>query len=106
MVMKAKVIRIPQEEGFVPGGIGSKTLHREMNHKSVLFSFDVGQQLSEHTATVHASMHFLEGEAEVTLGDEKVAATPGTLVFMKPGLVHAISAKTKVLMLLTLFPVS
>ncbi|RME72715.1 MAG: cupin [Verrucomicrobia bacterium] len=86
-----------------PDSIVSRTLHSDEQSKIVLFGFDAGQELSEHTAAVPAVMHFLEGEAEVKLGAETVQATAGTWVHMAPGLPHAISARTPVKMLLTLF---
>ncbi len=49
-----------------------------------------------------AVMHFLQGEAKLTLGDDSVEATPGTWVHMPTGLRHSIQAKTPVVMLLLL----
>ena len=45
-------------------------------------------------------LHFLKGEAELTLGGEKKNARAGSLVHMSPGLSHGIAAKTPVVMLL------
>ena len=61
-----------------------------------------GQELSEHTASLPAVMHFLSGEADVTLGAEKMAAAAGTWIHMPAGMPHSISAKTPVVMLLLL----
>jgi quercetin dioxygenase-like cupin family protein len=48
-----------------------------------------------------AVMHFLLGEARVTLGDETLEK-PGTWVHMPAGMRHSITANTPVIMLLTL----
>lgn len=84
------------------GGITSRTLFNDDALKVVLFGFDAGQELSEHTATMPAVMHFLEREAELSLGEDISAAGPGTWVHMQPGQRHAIVAKTPVKMLLSL----
>ena len=47
-------------------------------------------------------MHFLSGEADVTLGSDKIAAAPGCWVHMPPHMPHSIHAKTPVVMLLLL----
>ena len=47
-------------------------------------------------------MHFLTGEADVTLGTDQVTAHPGTWIHMPARLPHSIRTKTPVVMLLTL----
>jgi quercetin dioxygenase-like cupin family protein len=58
--------------------------------------------LSEHTASMPAVLHFLQGEAGLTLDDDTVEAKPGTWVHMPKGMRHSIQAKTPVVMLLLL----
>jgi quercetin dioxygenase-like cupin family protein len=83
-------------------GILSRTLFNDDRLKAVAFGFAQGEELSEHTASMPAVLHFLQGEANVTLGDETVNAKPGTWVHMPKGLRHSIQAKTPVVMLLLL----
>ncbi|HEY1379953.1 MAG TPA: cupin domain-containing protein [Gemmataceae bacterium] len=83
-------------------GTLSRTLFQDAKLKAVLFGFAAGQELSEHAASIPAVMHFLSGEATVTLGDEVKEVGPGAWVHMAPGLRHAIRAKTPVVMLLLL----
>jgi quercetin dioxygenase-like cupin family protein len=47
-------------------------------------------------------MHFLRGEADVTLGAEKTSAMAGTWIHMAAQLPHSIRAKSPVVMLLLL----
>ena len=49
-----------------------------------------------------AVLHFLQGEAKLTLGDDTLEARPGTWSHMPRGLRHSIQAKTPVVMLLLL----
>ena len=83
-------------------GILSRTLFNDDRLKAVLFGFAQGEELSEHTASMPAVLHFLRGEARLTLGDHPVEAGPGTWIHMPTGLRHSIQAKTPVLMLLLL----
>lgn len=83
-------------------GTLSRTLHNDEKLKVVLFSFSAGQELSEHTASSPAVMHFLSGEADVTLGTEAVKATGGTWIHMPAELPHSIRTKSPVTMLLSL----
>ena len=82
--------------------IVSKTLPTGEDIKTILFGFAPGQELSEHTAARPAILHFLEGEADLTLGNEQFSAQPGTWVHMPPHLPHSIYAKTTLKMLLIL----
>ena len=83
-------------------GILSRTLFSDDRLKVVLFGFAQGEELSEHTASMPAVLHFLQGEANLTLGDDTLEARPGTWVHMPAGLRHSIQAKTPVVMLLLL----
>jgi quercetin dioxygenase-like cupin family protein len=68
----------------------------------VLFGFAQGEEISEHTASMPAVLHFLQGGAKLTLGDDTLEAGPGTWVHMPKGLRHSIGAQTPVIMLLLL----
>ncbi|MCH7839614.1 MAG: cupin domain-containing protein [Planctomycetes bacterium] len=83
-------------------GTLSRTLYSDDRIKAIWFGFAAGEELSEHTASMPAILHFLQGEARLTLGDEVREARPGTWVYMRPNLPHSIKAKTPVVMLLTL----
>jgi quercetin dioxygenase-like cupin family protein len=83
-------------------GTLSRTIFQDGRLKAVLFAFSAGQELSEHTASTPAIMHFLNGEAQVTVGDHRVSANAGTWVHMQPNLKHSIRANTAVIMLLSL----
>ena len=83
-------------------GILSRTLYNDEKVKAVIFGFGQGEELSEHTASMPAILHFLQGEAKLTLGDDTLDARPGTWVHMPKGQRHSIQAKTPVVMLLLL----
>ena len=83
-------------------GILSRTLFNDDRLKVVVFGFGQGEELSEHTASMPAVLHFLQGEASLTLDADIVEAKPGTWVHMPKGMRHSIQAKTPVVMLLLL----
>ena len=83
-------------------GILTRQLLDDERVRLVLFTFSPGQRLSEHTSSTLAFLHFLSGEATVTLGKDSVEVGPGAWVRMDPGLAHSIMTKSKVVMLLTL----
>jgi len=87
---------------YTDRGIVSKTVYESPGLNVVLFTFDAGQELSEHTASVPAIIHLLEGEAEVQLGERHIDGKPGFWAYLPANLPHAIRAKTRLAMLLTM----
>jgi quercetin dioxygenase-like cupin family protein len=81
-------------------GILSNILHKDEYVNITTFGFAAGQELSAHSAPTPAVLYFLEGEAEVRLGDDTVSARAGSFVYMPPLLTHGIRAKSPVKMLL------
>jgi len=90
---------------FPDDGILTRTVFDDDALKVVLFTFSPGQALSEHTASLPAVMHFLDGEATVTLGESVQDVAAGAWVHMPPNLPHGINAKTPVRMVLYLVKV-
>ncbi|MFZ0546891.1 MAG: cupin domain-containing protein [Candidatus Promineifilaceae bacterium] len=67
-----------------------------------LFGFAAGQELTEHTSSRPAILHFIKGKARLTLGEDEKTAEGETWVYMPPRLPHSITAETPVIMLLIL----
>jgi quercetin dioxygenase-like cupin family protein len=82
----------------------SRSVYQDDQLKAILFGFAPGQELSEHTAARPAILHFLKGEAELTLGNDASTAQAGTWAHMEAHLPHSIVAKTEVVMLLLMLP--
>lgn len=85
-----------------PDSILSRTFFRDEHIKAILFGFAAGQELSEHTASTPAILHFVQGTARLTLGGDSMQAGPGTWVHMPPQMPHSVHAETPVIMLLYL----
>jgi quercetin dioxygenase-like cupin family protein len=85
-----------------PDSIVSRTFFRGDRAKAILFGFDAGQELSEHTSSQTAIIQIVQGEATVTLGDDKYELQAGCWIQMQPRLKHSVYAKSKMLVLLTM----
>ena len=96
----AFVANLPDEITVPEQGILSRVLHKDENATVTAFGFSAGEELSAHSASTPAILYFLEGEAEVQLGEETKLAQPGSFVYMPPMLLHGISTKSPVKMLL------
>lgn len=83
--------------------VQGRALYTDAHVKVLAFPFAAGQALEEHTAPHPAALHFLRGEADVTLGTDAVEAHAGTWIHMPRGLPHSIRAQTAVVMLLLVF---
>lgn len=87
---------------FAERGIVSKTLHDSPVLKVVLFCFEPGQALSEHTAPFEAVIQVIEGKGKVKLGETEHDGRPGCLFVMPAGLRHAVTAEERFVFLLTM----
>lgn len=86
-----------------PQSIVSRTFYRDDRLKAILFGFDTGQELSEHTSSQSAIIQIVQGEATVTLGNDRHELQAGAWLHMPPRLKHSVYAKTPLLMLLLMF---
>jgi quercetin dioxygenase-like cupin family protein len=98
----ARPARLDQELAYQAGAVVSRTLAKTRGGSFTLFAFDAGQELSEHTAPFDAFVQVLDGEVELVIGGESVPARAGETVLMPAGIPHAVKARTRFKMLLTL----
>jgi quercetin dioxygenase-like cupin family protein len=90
-----------QQEFTLPEkGILSRVLYKDEKINVTLFGFAAGEELSAHSAPTPAVLYFLEGEAELQLGTDKMKAEAGSFVYMPPMLSHGVSSRTGLRMLL------
>lgn len=87
---------------ITPDSTISRTIYDDDDLKIVVFGFDTGQELSEHTASMPAVLHFTKGEVELTLGTEQFNASEGSWAHMPAHLPHSITALQPTIMLLYL----
>ena len=87
---------------YQEGAVVSRTLLKRGGGTVTLFAFDEGQSLSEHTAPFDAVAQVLEGEAEITIAGTPLKVAMGELVLMPANQPHAVQARTRFKMLLTM----
>jgi len=80
----------------------SREIIRKDTGTVTLFAFDKGQSLSEHTAPFDVLLQVVDGEAMVTLSKKKNAVKAGELIILPAGKPHAVFAKRRFTMLLTM----
>jgi quercetin dioxygenase-like cupin family protein len=84
-------------------GIVSKSIVENEHHKIIHFTFASGQELSEHTASVPATIEIIDGQGSVVLDGVAHEARPGMLFYMPAEMRHAVQAAGDLAMLLTMF---
>ncbi|WP_435615753.1 cupin domain-containing protein [Streptomyces coelicoflavus] len=103
--MTATVITDLAAELTVPEeGTLSRVLYRDDRLRVVGFAFDTGQELTEHTSALPVVIQVIQGRLDLTLGDEKTAAGPGSWIHLPARLPHSVHATEPSIMLLTMLP--
>jgi len=87
---------------YQEGAVVSRTLLKRAGGTMTLFAFDEGQGLSEHTTPFDAVAQVLEGEADITIAGTPLKVATGELVLMPANQPHAVQARTRFKMLLTM----
>lgn len=88
--------------GYQDGSVVSRVLLKRSGGTVTFFAFDAGEGVSEHTTPFDAIAHVLEGEAEITIAGVGVRVAQGEMVLMPANQPHALSARTRFKMLLTM----
>jgi quercetin dioxygenase-like cupin family protein len=88
--------------GYQEGAVVSRVLLKRAGGTITLFAFDEAQSLSEHTAPFDAVAQVLEREAEITIAGTALKVAAGELVLMPANQPHAVHARTRFKMLLTM----
>jgi quercetin dioxygenase-like cupin family protein len=98
----ATPVRLEEAVGYSPGAIVSRTIARNKGGTLTVFAFDAGQELSEHTAPFDAFVTVLDGAVELVIGGAPVAAAKGETVLMPANVSHAVKARQRFKMLLSM----
>ncbi len=96
------VERVTDLAAITPDSTVSRTVLKADGATVVLFAFDAGQELSEHTAAVPVLIQALSGRFQVTAAERTVELVPGGLIHLDTRLPHAVLAVEPGTFLLTL----
>lgn len=87
---------------YAEGGIVSKEFIHTKGGSVTLFSFDKGQNLSEHSAPFDAMVTVIDGEPEILIDGQPHYPKAGEVLIMPANHPHAVNAKTRFKMILTM----
>jgi quercetin dioxygenase-like cupin family protein len=94
------ILTLKDSIDYSSGATVSKIIAKNKNGSTTLFSFDKGQNLSEHTAPYDASVLVLDGQCHVSIAGESHRLSEGQLITMPANVPHALEAVTAFKMLL------
>ena len=98
----AQPVRLADLLEYAPGAVVSRVLAKASGGSVTLFAFEAGQELSEHTAPFDALVEVLDGEVVLVIGGKPVLAHAGETVLMPANVPHAVQARRRFKMLLTM----
>jgi quercetin dioxygenase-like cupin family protein len=98
----ATILNFTKDVDYSIDGIVSKRILQKDTGNVSLFSFDKGQQLSEHSAPFDAMVQVLEGQAEIRIDKKPFTLEAGETIIMPANIPHAVFATEKFKMLLTM----
>jgi quercetin dioxygenase-like cupin family protein len=87
-------------------GTLSRTLHRDGAVRLVVFGFDQGQELTEHTSASVAVVQVVSGAVVVEAEGLQRPMGPAAWLLLPPGMAHSLRALEPSVVLLTLVPPS
>lgn len=96
----AKVVELESLVDYQEGRVVSRTLAQGRPLSVTLFAFDRGEEISTHSSPGDAMVYILDGEAEVTVGEEKFILKKGGAIVMPANIPHGLEAKERFKMLL------
>ena len=99
---KGRVFDVAHMIDYAEGGVVSKELIHNYAGSVTLFSFDAGQQLSEHTAPFDALLQVVEGEMELSVEGKVNVVKAGEAFVIPNGARHSVSAAKPFKMIITM----
>ena len=98
----SQVLPIADLIAYQDGAVVSRQIVKAEAGNVTLFAFDLGQELSEHTAPFDALVHVLDGEVEVRISGKPHTLKAGEAIVMPANEPHALKALSRFKMLLTM----
>jgi quercetin dioxygenase-like cupin family protein len=95
---------LPSRAEVPEAGTLSRVLHNDERVRLVLFAFDAGQELTEHTASVPALLQVVSGRFRVGAGGDTFEMGPEAWLRLDPGEPHSLLALEPSRLLLTMLP--
>lgn len=98
--IKKEILNLGTLLDYQEGSVVSRALINKDVGTVTLFSFDKDEGLSEHTAPFDALVYIFDGEAEITISNEKFLLRKGQMIIMPANEPHALKALEQFKMML------
>ena len=99
---QAQLLPLADLVSYQDGAVVSRQIVKTDGGNVTLFAFDLGQELSEHTAPFDALVHLLDGLAQVRISGQPFELKAGDAIIMPADKPHALKALSRFKMLLTM----
>ena len=86
---------------YQEGQVVSMTIAQIPTVNITLFSLEKGEGISTHITAGDAMVQVIDGEAEITIGEQVITVKTGETVIMPSNIPHGLEAKQRFKMLLT-----
>ena len=100
--LSSRVLKLADLIDYQADSVVSRTVIDRKTGTLTLFAFAQGQGLSEHTAPFDAMVQLLDGEAEITISDQRYHLKAGETIIMPANKPHALKAIRNFKMLLVM----
>ena len=97
-----KVLAVNDLVGYQDGTVASRMVVFKKTGTITMFAFDVGEGLSEHSAPFDAILTVTDGVAEVSIAGAPFTVKTGEMIILPANIPHAVQAKQKFKMTLTM----
>lgn len=98
----SKVSNINELIEYQTGAVVSRTVIKKKTGTVTIFSFDIGEGLSEHSAPFDALVQVIDGSAEVSIEGKPFIVKAGEIIIMPANIPHALKANSRFKMILTM----
>ena len=102
MCEKATIYETEKLVEYQEGSVVSKEIIKKETGTVTVFAFDKNEGLSEHTAPFDAMVQVIDGTLELTIDGELFTLTKGNMIIMPANIPHALHAKERFKMVLTI----
>ena len=102
MCEKATIYETEKLVEYQEGSVVSKEIIKKETGTVTVFAFDKNEGLSEHTAPFYAMVQVIDGTLELTIDGELFTLTKGNMIIMPANIPHALHAKERFKMVLTM----
>ena len=99
---KSRIYHLKDSVNYSDGAIVSKIIIKNNAGNVSLFAFDIGQNLSEHTAPFDAIVQVVEGHARIIIDGTDYIMQDNDTIIVPANIPHAVEAVERFKMLLTM----